>query len=210
MSWLPIIALGAFAFALAAFLLRLPRGSWALFGAAILFGLAGYALQGSPGRAGAPREAAPDPQGTGLAMVEVRREWFDTGQPPAFYVTLADGFSRRGQAEDAARILRGAVRQTPGDAEAWVALGNALVELAEGQVTPAALVAFERAQAAAPSHPGPRYFLGIALLRSGDGRGARRLWAQILEEAPRTMPWRAGLAERVERLDALIEQGVLR
>ena len=54
MSWLPIIVLAALVFGLAVVLLKLPRSLWMLFGSALLFGLAGYALQGHPGQAGAP------------------------------------------------------------------------------------------------------------------------------------------------------------
>ena len=49
MSWLPIIVLAALVFGLAIVLLKLPRSLWMLFGSALLFGLAGYALQGHPG-----------------------------------------------------------------------------------------------------------------------------------------------------------------
>ena len=37
---------------------RIPRVSWELTAAALLLGLAGYAWQGNPGLAGAPRSAA--------------------------------------------------------------------------------------------------------------------------------------------------------
>ena len=50
MSWLPIIALAALVFTLAVYLLKLPRALWMLFGSALLFGLAGYAMHGNPGQ----------------------------------------------------------------------------------------------------------------------------------------------------------------
>ena len=57
-GWLAVAALALAAFALAAFLLRLPREGLTLFGAVLVFGLAGYAWQGSPGQPSAPKPAA--------------------------------------------------------------------------------------------------------------------------------------------------------
>jgi cytochrome c-type biogenesis protein CcmH len=204
-SFLPAILLAALAFAAAAFVLRMPRSAWALFGAALLFGLAGYALQGSPGLAGAPRTAIEDADNSGEALVDARRELFGT-RPPSHFVTVADGFARRGQYADAAGILTGATRENPDDVEAWIALGNALVEHAEGQLTPAALYAYGRAESLQPEHPAAPFFLGVALIRGGRMAEARQLWADLLAHAPTDAEWRPALQERLERLDVLIEQ----
>lgn len=206
MSFLPVILLAVAAFAAAAFVLRLPRGAWALFGAALLFGLAGYALQGSPGRGGAPKSAAAGSSETGEAMVEARRQMFDRAAPPAGFITLADGFARRGQYADAAAILRNAVAEDPRNPEAWLALGNVLVEHADGQLTPAALYAYGRAESLAPNHPGAPFFLGVALIRSGRPAEARQLWADVLARAPADAEWRPALEERLARLDQLVAQ----
>jgi cytochrome c-type biogenesis protein CcmH len=205
-SFLPAIVLAALAFAAAAFVLRMPRSAWALFGAALLFGLAGYALQGSPGEAGAPRTAIEDADNSGEALVDARRELFGTGRPPSHFVTVADGFARRGQYADAAGILTGATRENPDDVEAWIALGNALVEHAEGQLTPAALYAYGRAESLKPEHPAAPFFLGVALIRGGRMAEARQLWADLLARAPADAEWRPALKERLERLDVLIAQ----
>ncbi|WP_240504583.1 tetratricopeptide repeat protein [Tsuneonella mangrovi] len=203
MSYLPIVALAVLAFAVAVLVLRLPRGGWTLFAAALVFGLAGYAHQGSPGLAGSPRPATTNETKTGTAMVEGRRELFGP-VPPSSYVTMADGFARRGQFADAAGILRAGVDKDPNDVEAWLALANALVEQAEGKVTPAALYAYKRAQTLAPDNPGPGFFLGVALIRTGQLDKARGLWAEMLKNAPADAPWRPMLADRVEALDMLI------
>lgn len=208
MSFLPLIVLALAAFALGALALRLPRSGWALFGAALLFGLAGYALQGSPGQAGAPKVASEAAADAGVALVDARRELFGPA-PPSHFVIVADGFSRRGQHADAAGILRGSLDRNPNDPEAWLALANALVENAEGQLTPAALYAFsraEQAEQAEPAHPGPGFFLGVALINAGRPAEARALWAGMLERAPADAPWREGLQQRLERLDGMIAQ----
>jgi cytochrome c-type biogenesis protein CcmH len=204
-TFLPIILLAAATFAIAVLGLRLPRAGWALFGAALLFGLAGYALQGSPGQAGAPKDAIAQAADAGVPLVEARRDLYGP-VPPSRFVTLADGFARRGQFADAAGILRGAVEENPDDAEAWLALANALVENAEGQLTPAAVYAFNRAEQVDPASPGPGFFLGVALINSGRPAEARQLWADMLARAPADAPWREGLKDRLDRLDVLIAQ----
>ncbi len=205
MSFLPIILLAAAAFAVAVLVLRLPRTGWALFGAALLFGLAGYALQGSPGQAGAPKAAVDQAAGVGVALVDARRELYGPA-PPSRFVTMADGFARRGQFADAAGILRGAIEDNPQDGEGWLALANALVENAEGQLTPAAMYAFSRAEHIDRASPGPGFFLGVALINSGRPIDARKLWQDMLTRAPADAPWREGLKERLDRLDVLIAQ----
>jgi cytochrome c-type biogenesis protein CcmH len=204
-SFVPIILVAIAAFAIAVLVLRLPRAGWTLFAAALLFGLAGYALQGSPGEAGAPKAVADQPADVGVQLVEARRELFGPASPSQF-VTLADGFARRGQFADAAGILRGSLDKNPNDPEAWLALANALVENAEGQLTPAAMYAFSRAEQADAASPGPGFFLGVALINSGRPMEARKLWADMLARSPADAPWRAGLKERLDRLDVLIAQ----
>lgn len=203
MTWLPIIALAALAFLAAAYWLRLPKAAWTLFESALLFGLAGYAMQGSPRLPAAPRDPVADEAGTGAMMVEARREFYGPGLPSRYVIT-ADGFARRGQYADAANFLRNAVAENPRDAEAWLALGNALVDHAGGQLTAAALYAFSQAEALGAGNPAPAYFLGLALLRSGRPGETRAIWAELLAAAPADAPWRAALADRLARLDAML------
>lgn len=205
MSWLPIIGLALVVFVVAAFLLKLPRSSWTILGAALLFGLAGYAIEGSPGQAGSPRDAARMQAESGELIVAARREFFGKGQLPSRWVVTADGFARRGDFTQASGLYSNATEENPTDTEAWLGLGIALVEHAEGNLTPAALHAFEKAAALSPENGGARYFLGLAWLRAGEVGRTRELWAEALEAAPPEAEWRELLALRLERLDALIE-----
>lgn len=205
MSFVPVLLLAAAAFAVAVLALRLPRAGWTLLGAALLFGLAGYALLGSPGQAGAPKSDDATLAGGGEELVEARRAIYGPA-PPSRFVTVADAFARRGQFADAAGILRGSLAESPNDPEAWLALANALAQHADGQLTPAAVYAYERAERADPGSPGPGFFLGVALIRSGRLQQARALWAAMLADAPADAAWRAGLEERLARLDQLIAQ----
>ena len=208
MSWLPIVALAALVFVSAVYLLKLPRSLWMLFAAALLFGLAGYAMQGSPGQATAPAGAQAQEQSqTGELLVAARREFYpDTALPSRFVIT-ADAFARRGQYDQAASFLRNAVSENPNDGEAWLALGNALVEHADGQLTAAALFAYQQAEEVQPGNPAPTYFLGLAMLRAGQPGRTRALWTELLESAPEDADWRPALEARLERLDALLGMG---
>lgn len=209
MIWLPILALAAFTFVVAAFALKLPRALWMLFAAALLFGLAGYAMQGSPGQPSAfaaqqADELLAQQAQTGELLVQARREFYPPGALPSRFVVTADAFARRGQFEQAAGFLRNAVAENPRDGEAWVALGNALVEHAEGQLTAAALYAYSQGEAVQPGNPAPTYFLGLALLRGGEPARTRALWAELLANAPAGAEWKPVLDDRIRRLDALL------
>ncbi|WP_324827898.1 tetratricopeptide repeat protein [Qipengyuania zhejiangensis] len=205
MSWLPIVALAALAFIGAIFIVKLPKAMWMLFGASLLFGLAGYALQGSPGQASAPASGQKERSvETGELLVQARREFYPEGALPSRFVITADAFARRGQFDQAANFLRNAVSENPRDGEAWLALGNALVEHADGQLTAAALFAYSRAEEVDPSNPAPTYFLGLASLRAGEPGRTRQLWQELLESAPEDASWKPLLAERLGRLDQLL------
>lgn len=204
MVWLPVLLLGAFAMLTAILVVRVPRQNWMLLGAVLMFGLAGYGLQGSPGLPAAPKQASELTPESGEALVAARRALFDTGQQPPHYIVTSDAFARQGRYADAAGLLRRAVKDHPGDAEAWLALANALVEHAEGRITMPALYAFERAEEAFPAHPGAGYFLGMAYLRSGEPGRARQVWSDLLDRSPADAPWREDLEFRIASLDDLI------
>ena len=206
MTWLPILAVAALAFLIAVFVLRLPRGGFTLLGAALLFGLAGYALQGSPGEPSAPGQPDSDPAATGELFVAARRAFFDPSSLPSRFLITSDAFARRGDQERAAAFARSAVDENPYDIEAWTALGNALAEHAGGQLTPAALYAYGQAEQRAPASPAPGYFMGLAMLRTGQPERTREIWAELLAKAPSDAAWRPELAERLSRLDALMAQ----
>ena len=144
---------------------------------------------------------------TGEMMVVARREFYPEGRLPSRFVVTADAFTRRGQHEQAANFLRNAVAENPADSEAWLALGNALVEHADGQLTAAALYAYSQAEAVAPDNPAPTYFLGLAFLRAGEPGRTLELWRELLQSAPEQAEWRAPLAARLDRLEAILAAG---
>src|SRR5690606_41922772 len=84
--------------------------------------------------------------------------------------------------------------------------GNALLEHADGALTPPALLAYRRAADLDPEGAGPGYFLGFALIRQGRLMDARGVWASTLETAAEDAPGRTALQERIGRLDELLAQ----
>lgn len=208
MSWVIAIVVALAAFGLAAFVLGVPRQGWTSFAAALALGLAGYALQASPGIPGAP--AAPRAAreiDSGFSYVDERKEMVgSTARSTNNKIVTADALARRGQFANAAALLRGAVHDNPRDAEAWLALGNALVEHSGGILTQPALVAYRRASTLDPGGVGPGYFLGLALIRQGELMEARSVWQATIEGAAEDAEGRALLEERLVRLDALIAQ----
>jgi len=205
MTWLLAIALAFAAFALAAFVLRIGRNGWTTFAAALALGLAGYALQASPDIPAAPAAGARQDEQGAWALVDERKGMIDSRRrSTSDKLLVADAFARHGQYANAAAMLRGAVTDNPRDAEAWLALGNALVEHADGALTQPALMAYRRAAESDPSGVGPGYFLGLALIRQGQIPQARSVWADTLEGAAADAAGRELLAERLGRLDALL------
>jgi cytochrome c-type biogenesis protein CcmH len=69
-------------------------------------------------------------------------------------------------------------------------------------MTPAAELAYRRAEAAAPGHPAAPFFYGLALARSGDRDGALKLWKDILAKAPANASWRPLVEQGVAALSA--------
>lgn len=203
-GWLAILALSLVAFAIAAFVLRLPREGFAVFAAVLLMGLVGYAWQGHPGKPGAPRQAVAETSTIGDEMVEARKQLFDPVSPKSNYILIADAFARQGQFEDAAGALRGGLRNNPDDLEGWLALAMALTGHADGVVTPAAYYSYGKAREIDPTNPGPDFFLGFSFLQSGEFVAARDTWTRLLENSPEDAPWREEVEARVARLDQMI------
>ena len=153
---LGLLAVGAIALL---WLMKLRGPMLTLASAAVLFGCAGYAMQGSPRLAGQPRVAADRPPPLPLTCARQsltgQIDYADT------WINMADALAARGRTEDAAKLLQTQVARHPGDYKLWVGLGNALTDHAR-TITPASRMAFARAAELAPNHPAPRFFLCLA------------------------------------------------
>ena len=204
-GWIGVGIVGFVAIGAGLLLLRRQRGLWTLLAAVVVFGLAGYAWQGSPDYPAAPAKASETGEKGNVGLIDARREFFSPSNVPSNFVTVADGFARRGDFGGAARILRGVVAKNPEDGEAWLALGIALVEHAGGRVTKPAAYALAQARLKLPGNPGPAFFEGVNALREGDLPRTRAIWVKGLQESETGTEGREFVAERVLGLDRLME-----
>ncbi|MFN4135846.1 MAG: tetratricopeptide repeat protein [Novosphingobium sp.] len=204
MTWVLVLLAAAVAFLVMAFVLRMPRAGWELTGAALLLGIAGYALQGRPAMPGAPKAPVENRRAADEALIKQRQQMGDGFAKGQSWLILADGLARQGQYGAAAEVLRKGTQQFPRDADLWVSLGNALVGHGDGMISPAAQFAFQKAANLDPAHPGPPFFMGLALAQSGRLPDARAIWAELLARSPADAPYRADLVERIQRLDSMI------
>ena len=197
MGWL--ILIGLMVLSLAGLrLLRVRGAPLTASAAALLLGGAGYALQGSPGLPGAPAQV--NEAGDVFPLTKARHAFFGEFTPAESWLRMSEALARDGQSQDSVGILQNAVKRYPGDAQLWIGLGNALVDHARG-MTPAAELAYRRAEQAAPGHPAAPFFYGLALARSGDPKDALVLLRQILAEAPADASWRPFVEDAIAALE---------
>jgi cytochrome c-type biogenesis protein CcmH len=198
MGWLALFLLSASSLGVL-WLLRLRGGFLTASAAALLLGASGYAIQGSPSLPGAPAQG-----GRGhdvFPLTDARHAFYGYFTPAETWLRISEALARDGKSEDAVGVLQNAVKRYPGDAQLWIGLGNALVDHGRG-LTPPAELAYRRAEQMSPGYPGPPFFYGLALARSGDRQGALALWQQILKTAPKNAEWRPLVEQGVAALSA--------
>ena len=193
MGWLTLVLIALLSLGFL-WLLRVRGGFLTASAAALLLGASGYALQGRPDLLGAPAQGSRAHDV--FPLTEPRHAFYGYFTPAETWLRISEALARDGQSEDAVNVLQNAIKRYPGDAQLWIGLGNALVDHARG-LTPPAELAYKRAAQMSPGYPGPPFFYGLALARSGDRQAALALWQQILKTAPRNADWRP-----------LVEQGV--
>lgn len=129
-----------------------------------------------------------------------RHALFGTFTPAERWLILADSYARTGDGAGAVEAIRAGLHARPEDAELWTSLGATLVDQGR-KLTPEAKAAFDKAIALAPKSPGPRYFLGVALARSGDRAGAVLEWRRLLASAPNDASWRPMVEQTIDRAE---------
>ncbi len=215
MTWLIALLAAVAAFAVAVLVFRLPRAAWTSLAAALVFGLAGYTLQASPAIPGAPKDLTQERYVDEWEVIPSRQLLIGSDEKSRDPTLItADAFARNGQFENASVFYRNIVTRNPQDFEAWVALGNALAEQADGNLTQASVYAYRQANLLRPNSPAPGYFLGLSLIRQGRMMEARSVWREALDdmatgatgEAAPDDERRVFLAGRVERLDTMLQQ----
>lgn len=200
MIWLWVMGAAVIAAALMIWLGKVPSASRPLLGAAVMLGLAGYALHGKPSLPGKPVVVAKEQEGFGEELKDRQRGMADRFGPASMWISMSDGFMRTGKTELAAQTLQKALLKYPDNVDLWVGLGNALVAHGGGMMSPASALAFEQAAKREPNHPAPPFFAGLAMAQSGDFAGADRIWSALLQRSPENAPWAEDLRMRLAQL----------
>ncbi|WP_077148824.1 cytochrome c biogenesis factor [Sphingopyxis sp. KK2] len=200
MIWLWILLAAALTIGGMMWLAKLPAAARPLAGAAVMLGLAGYALQGTPSLPGKPVAAPADDEGFGEVLSDPRQGMADRFGPAAKWLGMSDGFARTGKTELAAQTLEKGLEKYPDNVDLWVGLGNALVAHGGGVMSPASALAFDEAARRDPTHPAPPFFAGLALAQGGDLKGAEAVWGELLRRSPADAPWRRDLEMRLAQL----------
>jgi cytochrome c-type biogenesis protein CcmH len=201
-GWLLFLGLGLVLFGLLWRFARFDTAALQFLGAALLLALAGYAWQGQPALEGRPKAPPESVRLPDSDFAETRRDVLGQFDRASTRLTIAESYQRRGDTKSGVDIIRGGLRTSPRDPDLWVGLGNALVLHAGGLMTPAAQLAFSRAEEIAPGHPGPRFFYGLALAQGGRFDEAEQVWRAMLATMPADVSWRPMVEERIR----LIEQ----
>jgi cytochrome c-type biogenesis protein CcmH len=191
-----LLALGLGAMMLRGSFARRPRVL--IVAAALALGLAGYALDGQPGLAASPApRMTPDRDSTSEFEASRKALLANAGDVGA-WLTFSDALIREGQSKDAIDGLQVALRAMPDSADLWVGLGQAMTMHAGGFVTPAARLAFDRANVLDPQNPAPHYFLGLAWLQAGDAKSALAEWQALRAKSPADAPWLPDLDRKIQ------------
>ncbi|MEA2856271.1 MAG: cytochrome c-type biosis protein CcmH [Methylobacteriaceae bacterium] len=171
-----------------------------------------YSRFGRPDLPDAPLSArlqSADPGKTELAAAVARIEAHlrDHPEDGRGWDVIAPVYLRLGRSADARRAYAEATRRLGDSALREAGLGEAMIAEAQGVVTADARQAFEKASAADPSLPQPRYYLGLGALQDGRPDEARAIWTKLADEAPPGAPWAAPLRQRIIGLSASSAMG---
>lgn len=135
------------------------------------------------------------------AIVRIEAHLREHPQDGRGWDVIAPVYLRLGRAEDARRAFTEAIRFLGDSAAREAGLGEAILANAQGVVTSEARQAFEKASAADPALPQPRYYLGLAALQDGKPDEARAIWTKLADEAPAGASWVPVIRQRIAALD---------
>lgn len=176
--------------------------------ATLVLGLAAYLVSSDPLKPSSPVADPPAIQENSARLEAARAQLLADPSDTQAWLLFSDALVRQGRSEEAVEGLSRAVRAMPRSADLRVMLGTALVAHAGGAVTPAARLAFGRASAIDPDHPGPSYFLGLAYLQSAQPARALETWEALAARIPAESPLRADLDRKIVAARTMMEAGV--
>ena len=119
---------------------------------------------------------------------------------PKGWRMLGWSYVQLGRVKEGIDALARAVTLDPGNAALRSQYGEALVQDADGTITPDALAAFDEALKRDPKDPRARFYKGLSLVQSGKEKDALDLWLQIIRDAPADAEWLPGLRAQAQEL----------
>ena len=188
------------------FFVRSSKGLWQVAAAAVLLGMAGYALRGRPSLPPAPAQPLEASAVGATQLVEIRADMDESFGSAKRWLVTADSFAKQGDYPLSASYIQSGLRKDPQNADLWSALGLQLMLASEGQMSPAAQLAFDKARAIRPKYPAPYYFAGLARLFAGDLDGAILLWEKTVSLATPTAKWKTRIESQLQAAKALQAQ----
>ncbi|HTW34203.1 MAG TPA: c-type cytochrome biogenesis protein CcmI [Rhizomicrobium sp.] len=118
---------------------------------------------------------------------------------PEGWRMLGWSYGTVGRSGDAAEAYARAAALDPKNAEYPSAEGDALVNAAQGQVTPGALTAFHAALKIDPNDPRARFYMALYEDQQGKHDQAMADWIALLKSAPPGAEWARQVRDFVER-----------
>jgi cytochrome c-type biogenesis protein CcmH len=162
-----------------------------------------YLINGEPDAPGQPysvlveRLRTADPMSLSAIEQEERlRDAIRTNPEDVQAMALLGRYLSRTERELEAVALFERVLRVEETARTYSDLGQALLNLNEGTLTPQARTAFAEAYQLDPTMPEPAFFLGVAAFEDGERGEAVRLWAEIIEQLDADDPFRQAIAAR--------------
>lgn len=202
-GWVSLALLAVVSLGLLIWIGRLKGGLWQVGAATILLGMTGYALQGRPVVPSSPAKSLGGQEDAAVQLVEMRADMDQSFSGAKRWLVTADSFAKQGDYKLSASYIQAGLRQNPEDPDLWSALGLQLMLASQGQMSPPAQLAFDKARAIRPNYPAPYYFAGLSRLFNGDLEGAILLWERALSLATPKAKWKSRLESQLQAAKAL-------
>jgi cytochrome c-type biogenesis protein CcmH len=205
-GWVALALLSAASLALLVWNVRASKGLWQVAAATILLGMTGYALQGRPNLPPSPAKPLAASEVAAVQLVELRAEMDQSFGTAKRWLVTADSFAKQGDYKLSASYIQSGLRNDPQNPDLWSALGLQLMLASEGQMSPPAQLAFDKARAIRPNYPAPYYFAGLARLFAGDLDGAILLWEKTVSLATPKAKWKSRIESQLQAAKMLQAQ----
>lgn len=180
------------------------RQLWQPVAATVVLAMAGYAWQGRPELSSSEAQPIAAERGAAEALLKMRSDMDQNFGVAKMWLVTADGFARDGSYSAAASYIQAGLREHPDNPDLWSALGLVLMLASDGEMTPPAKLAFDKARTLAPNLPAPDYFVGLAALFDRKPDITISKWNAVLERATPKAKWRPAVESQLAGLESLL------